>query len=203
VRKITDPQNPSIVIEKIYNPGVGKYDICVTTGPSYMTKRQEALDGMGEAAEKTTPDLWKVAGDLFVKNMDWPGAQELAKRLQKTIDPKLLEDQDESPALQAANQQIQAMGQEMEHMHQMLQDVAKSIEVQEQRRADYEAQIKAYDAETKRITALANGLTPDNIHDMILGTLHAALDAGDILGQCRTWSCLVSRRWRTSRYAGE
>ena len=32
------------LIEKIYNPGVGTYDVMVTTGPGYMTKRQEALD---------------------------------------------------------------------------------------------------------------------------------------------------------------
>ena len=31
---------PAQLIEKIYNPGVGKYDVRVTTGPGYMTKRQ-------------------------------------------------------------------------------------------------------------------------------------------------------------------
>jgi hypothetical protein len=72
VRKLTD-QN-GIVVEKIYNLGVGKYDVCVTTGPSYMTKRQEALGAMSEMLQGN-PELWKIAGDLFVKNMDWPGAQ--------------------------------------------------------------------------------------------------------------------------------
>ena len=178
VQKVQNEQG--IVIQKIYNPGVGKYDVCVTTGPSYMTKRQEAVENMGRALE-TNPQLWNVVGDLFVKNMDWPGAQEMAKRLSRMVDPKVRDDQ-ESPELQAANQQIQAMGQEMEKMHQMLQNVGKSIEAQEERRKDYEAQIKAYDAETKRISALANSLTPDNIHDMIMGTLHAAIATGDIVG---------------------
>lgn len=178
VQKVEDDQG--IVIKRIYNPGVGKYDVCVTTGPSYMTKRQEAIENMGRALE-TNPELWNAVGDLFVKNMDWPGSQEMAKRLHRMIDPKLLDDQ-ESPELQAANQQIEAMGQEMEQMHQMIQNVSKSMEMQEQRRADYEAQIKAYDAETKRISALANSLTPDNIHDMVMGTLHSAIASGDILG---------------------
>lgn len=179
VREIQNEEG--IVIQRIYNPGVGKYDVCVTTGPSYMTKRQEAMENMGRALE-TNPELWNVVGDLFVKNMDWPGSQEMAKRLSRMIDPKLLDDQ-ESPELQAANKQIEAMAQEMEQMHQMLQNVSKSMEMQEQQRADYEAQIKAYDAETKRISALANSLTPDNIHDMIMGTLHSAIAHGDILGQ--------------------
>lgn len=178
VQKIQDGQG--ITIQKIYNPGVGKYDVCVTTGPSYMTKRQEAVDNMGRALE-TNPQLWNIVGDLFVKNMDWPGAQEMAKRLSKMVDPKVLDDQD-SPELQQAKQQIQTMGQEMEQMHQMLQNVQNSMEMQDQRRQDYEAQIKAYDAETKRIAALANSLTPDNIHDMIMGTLHSAIASGDILG---------------------
>lgn len=179
VQKIEDEQG--IVVQKIYNPGVGKYDVCVTTGPSYMTKRQEAVENMGRALE-TNPALWNIVGDLFVKNMDWPGAQEMAKRLSRMVDPKVRDDQ-ESPELQAANQQIEAMGQEMEQMYQMLQNMNKSIEMQEQRRADYEAQIKAYDAETKRISALSASIEPDKIHDMIVGTLHAAIESGDILGR--------------------
>ncbi|MGM3047358.1 hypothetical protein ACS2TR_26940, partial [Bacillus cereus group sp. BC303] len=74
-----------IEIDKIYNPGVGKYDVVVTTGPSYMTKRQEALDAMGMILQ-SNPQLWQVAGDLFIKNMDWPGAQEMAQRFARVID---------------------------------------------------------------------------------------------------------------------
>ena len=69
VKKITD--QTGIVIEKIYNPSVGRYDVVVTTGPSYMTKRQEAMDAMSQILQGN-PQLWAVAGDLFVKNMDWP-----------------------------------------------------------------------------------------------------------------------------------
>ena len=179
VNKIVDQQG--IVIEKIYNLGVGKYDVCVTTGPSYMTKRQESLDAMSQLLQGN-PELWAVAGDLFVKNMDWPGAQEMAKRFAKTIDPKLMEDGDKSPELQAAEQQIQAMGQEMEQMHQMIQNVGKSIEAQDMRRQDYEAQIKAFDAETKRISAVQAGMTFEQIQDIVMGTISAAMDTGDLIG---------------------
>ena len=172
VKKIVDQSG--IVIEKIYNPSVGKYDVCVTTGPSYMTKRQEALEAMGSLLQGN-PDLWKVAGDLFVKNMDWPGAQEMAKRFAKTIDPKLLED-GEDPAIQAANQQIQAMGQEMEQMHTMLQNVSKSMEAQE-------LKIKAYDAETKRISVTQAGMSPEQIQEIIMGTVHGMITSGDLIGE--------------------
>ncbi len=178
VKKIVD-QN-GIEIEKIYNPGVGTYDVMVTTGPSYMTKRQEALESMGQLLQGN-PQLWAVAGDLFIKNMDWPGAQEMAKRFAKTIDPKLMDDGDKDPALQAAEQQMQAMAKEMEQMHGMLQNVSKSMEAQDIKRKNYEAQIKAFDAETKRISAVQAGMTFEQIQDIVMGTVAAALDTGDLI----------------------
>jgi hypothetical protein len=179
VNKIVDQQG--IVLEKIYNLGVGKYDVCVTTGPSYMTKRQEALEAMAQLLQGN-PQLWAVAGDLFIKNMDWPGAQEMSKRFAKTIDPKIMEGGDDSPEMQAAKMQMDAMNQEMQQMMQMLQNVSKSVEVQEQQRADYEAQIKAFDAETKRISAVQAGMTFEQIQDIVSGTIAAALDTGDLIG---------------------
>ena len=180
VKKIIDQQG--IVIDKIYNPGVGKYDVVATTGPGYATKRQEALDAMGQLLQGN-PQLWAVAGDLFVKNMDWPGAQEMAKRFAKTIDPRLMQDGDKAPELQAAEQQIQAMGQEMEQMQQMLQNVSRSIEAQDMRRKDYEAEIKQYQAETQRITATQAGMSEEQIQDIAMGVVAAAMESQAMMNQ--------------------
>ena len=180
VKKIVD--ETGIVIEKIYNPSVGKYDVCVSTGPSYMTKRQESLDAMSQLLQGN-PQLWQVAGDLFVKNMDWPGAQEMAKRFAKTIDPKLLSDADEDPALQAAQQQLEAMGQELDQLHGMLQNVSKSMEAQDLAIKEQEANIKAYDAETKRISAVQASMSPEQIQDIVMGTVHGMMDSGDLIGE--------------------
>ena len=177
VREIRDERG--IIIEKVYNPGVGKYDVIVTTGPSYLTKRQEAMDAMSQILQGN-PALWSAAGDLFVKNMDWPGADELAARLKKMIDPKLLEDQDD-PALQAANKQIQAMAAEMEQMYNMLQNVQSSMEARDLMIKSFEAQVKAYDAETKRISAVQASMSPEQIQDIVMGTIHAAIDTGDLV----------------------
>jgi TolA-binding protein len=128
------------------------------------------------------PQLWSVAGDLFVKNMDWPGAQEMAKRFAKTIDPKLMQDDDKPPELQAAEQQIQAMGQELDQLQGMLQNVNKSMEAQDLQRKEFEATIKAFDAETKRISAVQASMTPEQIQDIIMGTIHGAITSGDLVG---------------------
>jgi hypothetical protein len=172
VREIRD--ETGILLAKIYNPGIGKYDVRVTTGPSYMTQRQEALESMSTLLQGN-PQLWAVAGDLFVKHMDWPGAQELSQRLAKTLDPKLLSDDDKSPEMQAAEMQMQAMAQEMEQLHGMLKGVQQSMEAQE-------LEIKKYDAETKRISAVQAGMSPEQIQDIVMGTIAAALDTGDLIG---------------------
>jgi hypothetical protein len=170
VRKLVNEQG--VVVAKIYNPGVGKYDVKVTTGPSYLTKRQESMDAMSQILQGN-PNLWAAAGDLFVKNMDWPGAQEMAQRLKKMIDPKLLQE-DDDPALQAANQQIQAMQAQMEQMYNMLQNVGKSMEAQKLR-------IDEYNAETKRIQAVQAGMTPDQVQDVVMQTLKDVMTAGDMV----------------------
>ena len=170
------------LIEKIYNPSIGTYDVMVTTGPGYMTKRQEALDAMSQILQ-TNPQLWSVAGDLFIKNMDWPGAQEMAARFKKILDPKVLSEGDQSPEMMQAQQQIEAMTQELNRMTDIIQHVQDSTAQREVDIKEFKAQVDAYDAETKRIAAVQNSMNPEQIQDIVMGTIAAALDTGDLIGQ--------------------
>jgi hypothetical protein len=169
------------LIEKVYNPGVGTYDVMVTTGPGYMTKRQEALDAMSQILQ-SNPALWSVAGDLFIKNMDWPGAQEMAERFKKILDPKVLSEGDQSPEMMAAQQQMEAMTQELNRMTDIIQNVQDSVAQREVDIKEYKAQVDAYDAETKRISAVQNSMSPEQIQDIVMGTIAAAMDTGDLIG---------------------
>ena len=172
VKKIVDQAGN--VIEKIYNPTVGIYDVVITTGPSYLTKRQEAVEAMANILQ-TSPQLWQVAGDLFIKNMDWPGAQEMADRFRKILDPKVLAEDDKPPELQAAEQMIEALTQQLNQTMGMVENIQNSMEAQE-------LKIKAYDAETKRISAMQTAMTPDQVQDIVMGTIAAAVETGDISG---------------------
>jgi hypothetical protein len=69
------------------------------------------------------------------------------------------------------------MGQEREQMHQMIQNVGKSIEMQDMKRKDYEAEIKAYQAETQRITATQAGMNEQQIQDIAMGVVAAAMES--------------------------
>ena len=179
VREIRDQMGA--LIEKVYNPSVGTYDVMVTTGPGYMTKRQEALDAMSQILQ-TNPQLWTVAGDLFIKNMDWPGAQEMAKRFKKILDPKVLSDGDQSPEVMAAQQQIEALTMELNRVTDIMENIQDSTEQQMVEIDRYKAEIDAYNAETKRIAAVQQSMTPEQIQDIVMGTIAAAMDTGDLIG---------------------
>lgn len=179
VRVIKDPIT-GLDLEKIYNPSVGVYDVVVTTGPSYATKRQEAMEAM-QMILQTNPQLWAVAGDLFIKNMDWPGAQEMAARFSKTLDPKVLDNTDDSPEAQMMRAQMNDMANQMEQTTAMIQQLQQSYDMQKLQIDEQNTQIKAYDAETKRIQATSANMTPEQLQDIVMGTIAAALDTGDLV----------------------
>ncbi len=102
--------------EQIHDMSVGKYDVTVDVGPSYASKRQEAAASMIEMT-KAIPAISQAAPDLIARNMDWPGAQELADRLKKTLPPGLADDKDKSKEIPP---QVQAQMQQMSHMVEQL-----------------------------------------------------------------------------------
>jgi hypothetical protein len=71
----------------------------------------------------------------------------------------------------------------MEQMHGMLQNVHKSIEDQTLKVKEFEASIKMYDAETKRITALQGNLSESDVQEIVMGSIHGMLSSGDLLGE--------------------
>jgi hypothetical protein len=55
------------------------------------------------------------------------------------------------------------------------------MESQEIEIKKFDSEIKAYDAQTKRIAATSAGMTPEQIQDIVMGILDAAKDSGDLL----------------------
>jgi hypothetical protein len=76
-----------VPMTRIYDLAAGKYDLTVATGPSFTTRREEAAMQMTEMV-RAFPDAAPVIGDLIAKNLDWPGADEIAERL-KAVNPAL------------------------------------------------------------------------------------------------------------------
>ena len=142
-------EDPKEGITGVYDLTAGKYDLVVETGPSYTTQRQEAADQMMELI-RVYPDAAPVIGDLLVKNLDWPGADEIAERLKALLPAVLQGGQEEDPRLAEAMQMIQKLQGAIEQLH-----ADRSIEQFEASVKAFTAESKAFDAETKRIAALA------------------------------------------------
>lgn len=174
IRVIGEDETPKLVkINDPFDPespdlAVGFYDVAMTTGVSYTTKRAEAAEAMMGAIQ-VAPQLMQIAPDLIVKAQDWPGAQELAERLIKTVPANLLSDKDKQEGgIQEQGglppevmQQVAAMQEELHKLteeNQMLKLTNKDKTV--------EHQIKAYDSVTQRIRALSDNQVDGNQMEM-------------------------------------
>ena len=129
-------------IERILNDvTIGEFDVVMDTGPGYNSKRQEAVDAM-MALFQAEPALVQVAGDLLVRNMDFPGADVIADRLAINNPLAQIDDMaDIPPPIQMKLKQDQATIQQLQQQLQQLQMVIKQ-------RQDIEG-VKQ-EAETKR-----------------------------------------------------
>lgn len=81
--------------KRLNDPSIGRYDVVASSGPSWSTKREEAAEAMMELI--AMPQVQAAGGDLLVKNLDFPGAEELSKRLRKMLPPGLAEPQPGDP----------------------------------------------------------------------------------------------------------
>ena len=114
-------------IRKIYDINVGKYDVVVETGPSYSTKRQEAAASMSDLT-RSYPQIMQVAGDLLVKNLDWPGAQDIAERLKKLLPPELQEKKDNVNLPPEVTAQMDQAAQMIESLQMQNMELQKKLE---------------------------------------------------------------------------
>ena len=73
------------------------------------------------------------------------------------------------------------MNAEMQQMAGMLQNVQQSIEARDMMIKEFKADIEAYNAETKRIAAVQAGMTEQQIQDIAMGVVAAAMESNDLV----------------------
>lgn len=106
-------------IGKSYNLSVGKYDLSVSTGPSYTAKRQEAAENMIQFVQ-AKPELMQVVGDLLFKNLDFPGSDKISERL-KALLPPPIQQMEQEQSESDLNQKMMALQQASQHLEQKAQ----------------------------------------------------------------------------------
>lgn len=172
-------------LTRIYDVTTGKYDVTCAAGPSFSTKREEAAAQMLELG-RMFPPMMQVAGDLLVKNLDWPGADDIADRLKAMLPPQL---QGQSPQVMQMRQQMQQMdqmakqavsqlNQQIAQLQQQLQQ-EKSHDAQAMLQADIDRkklEIDEYNAVTNRMKVTAPAMTPQDIQMLVMQTVRQALE---------------------------
>ena len=142
----TDPQGQPVPdTGRIFDLTTGKYDVTVKSGPSFTSRREEAATQMMELL-RVFPQAAPIIGDIFAKNLDWPGADEIAERL-KALVPNG-QGEEENPQIQQMTQHIQALMAELQAVKEDNANEFKKLWLDFQ-----ELQVKGYEAETKRMEA--------------------------------------------------
>lgn len=110
----------------------GKYGVRVTVGKSYLTQKQEAGEN-GLRLMEVLPNQAPGFADLVVRNLDGPGNDQIADRLERMVPPNLKADegeQEQNPEmLKAQLQQAQTQMQEMDQVIKGLQEAVKTDQV--------------------------------------------------------------------------
>lgn len=127
-------------IMKIYDIGVGRYDVVISVGPTYQSKRQEAVATQMDLLKALPPQQAAITTDLLVRNMDIPQASEIADRIKKTLPPNIVEGDQGDPKVQV--QQLQAQLQQMGQQHQiMAQALTEATESVKTKQAEQQAKM--------------------------------------------------------------
>jgi len=112
----------------------GKYDVTITTGPNYDTKRVESAEVLKTLAN-AMPEVFSTSADLLVKAMDIPDADLIAERIQYGMPagyPGKPVSQQEQAAMQQ-QQQMQQLAIQLEMEEKRLELLLKQANIEEKR----------------------------------------------------------------------
>lgn len=147
---------------RIHDVRVGRYDVTVKAGPSFTTRREEAAAQMMDMMKAFGPETGKLFGDLLAKNLDWPGADEIAERLKKMLPPELQDKHGNvPPEIQA---QMQQMGQAIQQLQQALQQATSEKDLKAR-----ETAVEEYNAATDRMKVVAQFMDPAVFQQILAG----------------------------------
>lgn len=161
-------------VKAIFNPNIGRYAVQADVGPAYSTKRQEAWDAFREITAQNQ-QLTGIIGDLMFRYADFPGADEIAERLKRMV-PLQATGKGPPPEVQQMLDQAQAQN---EHLQGIIQTLTEEL-AKQQHKIDGK-EVQAYDAETRRITALGNSteLGPDVLRPLVAQLMAEILTQAD------------------------
>jgi hypothetical protein len=146
--------------QRIHDVRTGRYDVAVKAGPSFTSRREEAATQMMELV-RVFPDAAPIIGDLLAKNLDWPGADEIAKRLERMLPDGVKDEQGEIPP--EVQQQMQQMAEALQVLQQRLAEAEGEKDLKTR-----EMQVKEYEAVTARLQTVMASIDPMLLQQILI-----------------------------------
>jgi len=131
------------VYEVLNDVTVGLYDVVMDTGPGYNSKRLEAVNSMMPLMQGNE-QLFQMAGDLFIRNMDFPGSDIIADRLAAMNPMAQIDEKSDIPPM------VQMKMKQMEDQNKQLQDQLIAMQLEINNRSQV-AQIKEEGANKRKL----------------------------------------------------
>jgi len=138
--RINDPTDP-----ESQDISIGRYSTAIVTGPNVVTRRIEAQESMN-AIFNAAPQAMASTLDLYVKTQDWPGSDEFAKRIRKTLPPNLIDANDLDPAEREQFEQQQQAAQAAQQQQEQVQQAMIQAELSLKNAQAAKAQSEAHEA---------------------------------------------------------
>lgn len=154
----------------------GRYDVRITVGPAYATRKQEAAEGMLEFAAKVPAA--QAAADIIAEMQEWPEADRVAKRIKKTLPPNLLDDDEQEqpdPAQMQAKQA--AMQQEQAQAQMMMRKAEADIREAEAKAAKAEAEAQKATIEVAQMTGQIDAIIQQQVQAAVANTVAQLMQA--------------------------
>ncbi len=130
---------------ELYNLSIGKYDVTVSSGPSFATQREETRETLIEIMRQV-PDAAAFVGDVLLDHMDFVGADKVAKRLKHLLPPEIkqaeeAEEGGDNPEAAAAKQELEAYKKQVEEAQQaVMQEIEVIKRENEELKRNHEAE---------------------------------------------------------------
>ncbi len=172
--RINDAEDPDSV-----DITVGKYSVSITTGPSYTTRRVESREEMMSMVN-AMPQVMGIAADKIVEAQDWPGADQIAKRLRSQLPAGMVSmeemDEEEQAAVQAQSQAAQEQQQVQQQMLQLeMAEKQADLAVKQAQVAEAEARAQEALARSQQAQAIA----AKNIADIERDRVKSAIEISE------------------------
>lgn len=152
------------IVERVFNPSIGTYDVQADVGPGYATRREETFNALVLLLTQA-PQLVGVIGDLLMRSGDFMYADEAAERLRRMVPPQAL-GQGPSQSEQMMQMQIEKLKQLLGKLSEELMGAKVKLKARDEKR-----DVEIYRAFTERMKVLEASKVDEKGHALAVAQL--------------------------------